>query len=153
MFAARLPAGKTLQVTLPVEPLEHALANIIGNAVDWSRGRPYARVSVRIELRHELGSMPLCIRVSDQGLGVGRDAERNLSSPRLTEKGCKGQGMGLHISRTLLRSIGGDLVFDRQNSFRFFGATFEIRLPLCFGERMSRQDVDRSSNSGSPHVR
>ncbi|MBL8396525.1 MAG: hypothetical protein JNL84_00040 [Candidatus Accumulibacter sp.] len=142
---------KRLQVTIPVEPLEHALGNIIGNAVDWSRGRPYARVSVSVELRSELGDMPLCIRVSDQGLGVGRDAERNLLSPRLTEKGRKGQGMGLYISRTLLRGIGGDLVFDRKKNFRFFGATFEIRGRWWLGER--RQDAARPAGSGSQHVR
>ncbi len=144
---------KAMQVTIPLEPLEHALGNIIGNAVDWSQGRTYARVTVSVDMQPEESRMPLRIRVSDQGLGVGRDAQRNLFTPRLTEKGRKGHGMGLYISRTLLRGIGGDLLFDQRQNYRFFGATFEIRLPWCVGERAERQNADPHSPPGSRHAR
>jgi signal transduction histidine kinase len=105
------------------EELQQAITNLTQNAVDavgkgghvWVRTRPEAR-SVRIE-------------VADDGPGIPREALARIFTPFFTTKEVgKGMGLGLTITRQVIKQHGGTLEVD---STPGQGTTFTIRLPLA----------------------
>jgi signal transduction histidine kinase len=105
------------------EELQQAITNLTQNAVDavaknghvWVRTRPEAR-NVRIE-------------VADDGPGIPRDALARIFTPFFTTKEVgKGMGLGLTITRQVIKQHGGTLEVD---STPGQGTTFTIRLPLA----------------------
>jgi len=105
------------------EELQQAITNLTQNAVDavgkgghvWVRTRPEAR-SVRIE-------------VVDDGPGIPREALARIFTPFFTTKEVgKGMGLGLTITRQVIKQHGGTLEVD---SAPGQGTTFTIRLPLA----------------------
>ena len=105
------------------EELQQAITNLTQNAVDavdkgghvWVRTRPEAR-SVRIE-------------VADDGPGIPRDALARIFTPFFTTKAVgKGMGLGLTITRQVIKQHGGTLEVD---STPGQGTTFTIRIPLA----------------------
>ena len=105
------------------EELQQAITNLTQNAVDavdkgghvWIRTRPEAR-SVRIE-------------VADDGPGIPRDALARIFTPFFTTKAVgKGMGLGLTITRQVIKQHGGTLEVD---STPGQGTTFTIRIPLA----------------------
>ncbi len=68
------------------------------------------------------------VMVSDQGTGIApQDRERVFEKfERLGRSGDGGSGLGLYISRTLARAMGGDLTIDNAASG---GAKFTLSLP------------------------
>ena len=65
------------------------------------------------------------IEVSDRGPGVPRQARSRIFEPGVRASAAPGTGLGLHISRTLLREQGGDLVLRETGA----GASFVARVP------------------------
>ena len=109
------------------EELQQAITNLTQNAVDavgkgghvWVRTRPESR-NVRIE-------------IEDDGPGIPREALARIFTPFFTTKEVgKGMGLGLTITRQVIKQHGGTLEVD---STLGQGTTFTIRLPLA-GERL-----------------
>lgn len=105
------------------EELQQAITNLTQNAVDavgknghvWVRTRPEAR-SVRIE-------------VTDDGPGIPPDVMSRIFTPFFTTKQVgKGMGLGLTITRQVIKQHGGTLEVDSSPGA---GTTFTIRLPLA----------------------
>ena len=65
------------------------------------------------------------IEVSDRGPGVPRQARSRIFEPGVRASAAPGTGLGLHISRTLLREQGGDLLLKETGT----GAAFVARVP------------------------
>jgi two-component system, OmpR family, sensor histidine kinase KdpD len=90
---------------------ERALANLLGNAIQWSpRGRPVSIGAAACGDRIEL-------RVVDHGPGIDRDARALVVQPfqRLGDGGPhKGLGLGLAIADRFTRAMGGEL--DRRET-------------------------------------
>ena len=82
------------------------LDNLINNALVYS-GKS-RRVVVRVE--HEDG---LQVAVEDSGSGISKARRARLFEPFVRDEGSPeiGSGLGLFISRTLARQMGGDLTF------------------------------------------
>jgi signal transduction histidine kinase len=113
------------------EELQQAITNLTQNAVDavgkgghvWVRTRAEAR-SVRIE-------------VVDDGPGIPREVLARIFTPFFTTKEVgKGMGLGLTITRQVIKQHGGTLNVD---STPGKGTTFTIRLPLA-SEVLDAQD-------------
>jgi C4-dicarboxylate-specific signal transduction histidine kinase len=68
----------------------------------------------------------LRVSVDDSGRGVLLDVRKQLFEPFITSK-VDGMGLGLAISRSLLRSQGGELRLDEVGTT---GARFLVELPL-----------------------
>ena len=76
---------------------------------------------------HEDGQRLVNINVEDDGPGIHfRLWEQVFELGYSTRK--EGSGLGLHISRSLAKSLGGDVYVAE--SFIGWGTTFTIKLPL-----------------------
>lgn len=105
--------------------LEIVLHNLIANALD-AVTHP-AAVSRQIELIASCSEGAVTLRVEDSGPGIASDLAKTLFEPFVTSK-ADGMGLGLAISRSLLRARGGDLGFASRGVLG--GASFAVRLPI-----------------------
>jgi PAS domain S-box-containing protein len=105
------------------------LTNLVDNAVKYSPDGGKVRVEVSIEGAH------LRYAVRDEGLGVPPAEHRRIFEkfyrldPDLT-RGVGGTGLGLYISRELLKRMGGRIWVEASGSG---GSTFVAELPIAAG--------------------
>jgi two-component system, OmpR family, heavy metal sensor histidine kinase CusS len=96
--------------------LEQALHNLLGNAVKYNR--PGGIIRVSLARRGELAEL----RVGNTGPGLGENDRQRLferfyrGDPARTRGRAGGTGLGLSLSREILRAHGGDLVLGRSES-------------------------------------
>jgi two-component system, LuxR family, sensor kinase FixL len=129
-YAARLGADITRDIQLTREVstdgihLQMVLHNLLANALDALADVAPGHRRVHIVVATE-GSR-LNVIVEDSGCGVSAEIRDQLFEPFVTHKR-DGMGLGLAISRSLLRSQGGELRLDATGAG---GARFLIELPL-----------------------
>lgn len=105
--------------------LQQVLVNLIGNAIDAMEDQPRREISFRAEMQAD---GRLALLVSDTGSGFSPTALAHLFEPFFTTKQPgEGLGLGLTISRDILRDFGGDLLAE---STPEGGAQFVVLLPL-----------------------
>jgi len=111
-------------VEADAEGIHRALLNLVGNALDAAVEADQPRVEV--ELGMEAGGLAV-IAVRDNGSGIPASEYESIFRPFFSTKGSRGTGLGLPVSRKILREHGGDLTVQsdpgRQTEFR-------IRLPI-----------------------
>jgi two-component system, LuxR family, sensor kinase FixL len=129
-YAARLGADITRDIRLTREvstdgiQLQMVLHNLLANALDaLSDVAPGHR---RVHIVAATEGTRLKLMVEDSGCGVSAEIRDQLFEPFVTHKR-DGMGLGLAISRSLLRSQGGELRLDATGAG---GARFLIDLPL-----------------------
>ena len=119
--------GVDLDVALPAGPLpvqgelvrvEQVLVNLLQNALDALEGRPDG--AIRIEVRTQGGETILA--VVDNGPGLPDAREADVFAPFVTTK-ASGLGLGLAISRDILREFGAGIVAGRADGG---GASFVV---------------------------
>lgn len=115
-------------VAVDVLQVETALLNVLNNAIDALSEMPAPRIVV---VSAGLSARGVAIVVTDNGPGVDPQIAARLFEPFNTSKGT-GMGMGLAISRSLLRASGGDLVLNESAGG---GTSFTIMLPLVRPQR------------------
>ena len=103
--------------------IEQVVANLVGNAIKYGRGKPIA-VAVRKD------AVKVRIEVRDQGIGVApehqqRIFERFTRAVSVREYG--GLGLGLYISRQIVVAHGGSI---NVRSAPGSGANFVVELPV-----------------------
>ncbi|HEX4685926.1 MAG TPA: HAMP domain-containing sensor histidine kinase [Nocardioides sp.] len=117
MAALELPATAYdgLGLAAPVSPLTAALRPLLENAERHGGGAP--RVEVTCDGR------TVVISVLDDGRGVAPDDVERVFAPGHTTSS-DGAGLGLSLSRRMVRAVGGDVV-ARPGP----GGRFEVRVP------------------------
>lgn len=144
------PRAKEMNVTLETslaeglplvqadpEGLHRALLNVAGNALDAVEERPDPKVTIGTRLGDE-GS--LRIIVLDNGPGIPPHQVAEIFKPFSSTKGSRGTGLGLPVSRKVLREHGGDIVVQSQVNV---GSKFTLRLPI-----KSPFTIDPNATSG-----
>jgi C4-dicarboxylate-specific signal transduction histidine kinase len=105
--------------------LEIVVHNLLSNSLDALDALPLPRVQRRrIEVSAVQAGPDVLIAVDDSGPGVAANVTARLFEPFVTSK-ASGMGLGLSLSRTLLRHQGGDLHCEPSH---LGGARFVIRL-------------------------
>ncbi|WP_348751988.1 ATP-binding protein [uncultured Aquincola sp.] len=108
--------------------LRQVLLNLLGNAVKFT---PAGQVVLRVTA--PMGAPGwVCFSVADTGVGMDLDATRDIFQPfaqadEATTRRFGGTGLGLTISRELVRAMGGDIAVDSQPGV---GSTFRFEVPL-----------------------
>jgi PAS domain S-box-containing protein len=124
--------------------LQQVIFNLMVNAAGAMRSTPRASRKILITVATDDGRTAR-ISVSDSGTGIDEHNVDRLFEPFYTTKP-EGMGMGLAISRTIIRAHGGELGAANNAGV---GATFSFTLPVC---RVGGPDVRgafRDSYAGS----
>ena len=104
--------------------LEQVVVNLLSNALDALRlVKPPRRLIVDSFLDDTGGRV--CVTVTDNGPGIAPEIAQRLFRPFATTKGAKGTGLGLYISRQIVREAEGELDVVRRES----GTQFLLWLP------------------------
>ena len=111
------------QVPADPEGIQRALLNVVGNAIDAVEGRPEPKVTVGTRCDEQWAR----IIVIDNGVGIPPAKVGDIFKPFVSSKGARGTGLGLPVSRKVLREHGGDLTVQSQIGV---GSKFTLRLPL-----------------------
>jgi signal transduction histidine kinase len=117
--------ARPLYVRADPDGVETMLSNLVSNGLKYSP----AGSDITVIVREEPGWV--AVDVIDQGIGISDDEKAKLFQPfgRLDSAlsaGIHGTGLGLHLSRNLARSLGGDIEVHSQPGK---GSTFTLRLP------------------------
>jgi CheY-like chemotaxis protein len=108
--------------------LEQVFVNLLSNAIDAMRGQTAPR---RLTVTSIVRGGKIGISVIDTGGGVPAELADQVFRPFVSTKGKSGTGLGLYISRQIVREMGGDLILSTQgpNEGARFVATFPVALP------------------------
>ena len=102
------------------QSLRQAILNLLNNAADAS--------PEQIEVEGRWDEQELCIRISDRGQGILPGAADKIGTGGFTTKPPgEGHGVGLMLSTTIIRRLGGSINLYNQPGG---GACTEVRLPL-----------------------
>lgn len=121
--------------------LELALVNLIRNAFEAVKTCEKPSVALAIEALGET----VRFTISDNGPSLSKEAFASLSSPVTSQKP-EGLGLGLAITRSIIESHGGTLVFERRDTA---GLEAIVTLPRCPDTpaepalKVSREKTDR----------
>lgn len=120
--------GESAVVTGDPEELQAAVANLIDNAVKYSREKP----DIDVYLRRQEGRVD--IRVRDHGVGIPANELKRIWNrfyrvPGAIAARVKGTGLGLFIVRGVAEKHGGKAFAESDGAGK--GSTFTIQLPLA----------------------
>jgi signal transduction histidine kinase len=151
---ARVKNGVTIEVStsgvetpIVADPrlIKHALDNLVGNGVKYSREGGRVRVSIGCDGRR------LAIGVEDQGIGIPlADQERLFDTfHRASNVGrVPGTGLGLAIVKRAVDLHGGTIHVESKEGV---GTRFDLEIPVeTAAERPSTERAERASEAGSP---
>jgi len=103
-----------------------AVMNLLLNAAD-----AMADEGGRVNIDVSSGNGEILIAVEDEGTGVREEISEQIFEPFFsTKRSDAGTGLGLAVSRNLIRRCGGEL-FLAENETQMSGAKFVIRLIEC----------------------
>jgi signal transduction histidine kinase/ActR/RegA family two-component response regulator len=109
--------------------LEQVIVNLLSNALDALRAvKPPRRLTVDSFTADGSGGARVCVTVSDNGPGMAPEIAQRLFRPFASTKGRRGTGLGLYISRQLVREAEGELDVVKHPGP---GARFLVWLPCA----------------------
>lgn len=119
---------KSSAISVDLKRLKQVLVNIIGNSVKYT-----TKGEVKVRLYVEGGSQ--IIRVSDTGIGMDADAQKNLFQKfyriKTTEtEGIQGTGLGLWITKQIVEKMNGVITVE---SIKGVGTHFILKFPVRKG--------------------
>ncbi|MBI5607484.1 MAG: FHA domain-containing protein [Deltaproteobacteria bacterium] len=126
-------------LTEPIVPMDagrirQVLINLIRNAAEASEAN-CAPIVVTVEGEDEVA----VVSVQDSGTGIPAEVQERIFEPFFTTKGDRGLGLGLDLSRQIVRAHGGSLTFTTQAGE---GTTFAMALPLAPQMHAGHGDFD-----------
>jgi len=111
------------------EAMSRAILNVVTNALDAVEQREAAAVVIGVECDQTAALVR--ITISDNGAGMEPETLADIFNLFVSTKGERGTGLGLTVSRKILREHGGDI---RVTSRPDEGSTFVLEFPCRLGE-------------------
>jgi PAS domain S-box-containing protein len=131
---------KALKIERRIEPglmlstlrgeLKQILSNLIANAIDASKEDGKILIRAKTSRHFPSGRLGVRITVADNGAGISDQDKEKLFAPFFTTKASVGTGLGLWITKDLLKKKGGHIQFCSNSSDRS-GTVMRIFLPLA----------------------
>lgn len=115
-------------VLVDSEGLHRALLNVVANALDAMTDTEEPKLLVQTLLEND--GQWVQIAVTDNGAGIPPEKRELIFRPFVSTKGSKGTGLGLTVSRKILREHGGDILVQSQPKQ---GSRFTLRVPIAAG--------------------
>lgn len=111
-----------------IAKLKQALINLMGNAAKFTH---QGRITLSVQRTSDLGVEWVLFRVSDTGIGISDEQQKILfkaftQADESTTREYGGTGLGLTISRSVCRLMGGEISIDSQVGE---GSEFTIKIP------------------------
>ena len=107
--------------------LQQVFLNIISNAIDAIGKDGY------IEVKSRRDTSWIDVDITDTGPGIPAERRKRVFDPFYTTKDPgKGTGLGLWISYTIMKKMGGDISFETEAGK---GTTFTIKIPAVAPEK------------------
>jgi PAS domain S-box-containing protein len=146
-----VPDGITVSLTAPARlprvaadpgQLRQVLANLVDNAIKYSPG------GGPVELRLARSDAFMRFEVEDRGLGIPPNEHRRVFEkfyrldPNMTY-GVGGTGLGLYISRELVRTMDGRISVESKLGE---GSTFLVEIPLARKPRGTRRPREKATS-------
>ncbi|CAN5254644.1 hypothetical protein BH10PLA2_BH10PLA2_10970 [soil metagenome] len=126
-------------ILIDPEGIHRALLNVVGNALDAVDGANSPRVIVTTSLN---GTEWLECAVTDNGAGIPPEKLNDIFKPFVSSKGSRGTGLGLAVSRKILREHGGDvLVTSKPGKGSKFVLQTPLKSPLAADFSSTRTDL------------
>jgi PAS domain S-box-containing protein len=124
--------------------LRQVFANLISNAMDAVGEKGRIRVRVRPG-KDGIAS----IHIVDNGRGIPSHVLARLFQPFVTSKGSSGNGLGLWVSRGIVRKHGGEIRVRTSTAEGRSGTVFSVRLPETEGVGIARPSLSLSAATGT----
>ncbi len=109
--------------------LRQVFANLIGNSFDALRPGGKLVLRTRDQLHPRTGERVVRVTIADSGMGMDRTIQSRLFEPFFTTKGDKGTGLGLWVSREILRKLRASIRIRSRRAPGQSGTTFSIWIP------------------------
>lgn len=119
------PGSNLPEVLIDPEGIHRAVLNIVTNAIDASEEAQGARVTVSTVWDDATSTAK--VNVSDNGVGIPDDELESIFQIFASTKGTRGTGLGLPVSRKIVREHGGDIVVTSEIGR---GSQFVVELPM-----------------------
>jgi signal transduction histidine kinase len=120
--------------TFDVEGIHRAVLNVVTNAIDAVEGTETGQVIV--ETGHEVNADIVYVSVTDNGPGIPQDQLAKIFNVFESTKGARGTGLGLAVSKKILREHGGDITVETKPGF---GCRFLLNWPRIDDEHRSSE--------------
>ncbi|MFC1650411.1 ATP-binding protein, partial [Candidatus Latescibacterota bacterium] len=101
--------------------IREILNNIIINSIEAMPSG--GNISIITNVENET----IIIQISDTGIGMSNETKSNIFNPFYTTKEKYGTGLGMYVSKEMIKKLGGDIVVESKKSE---GASFKIFLPV-----------------------
>ena len=114
---------------VPCDPdgIHRALLNIVSNALDAVDAAESNVKRIQVQSRLSDDAVFAELIVTDTGGGIPLERLDDIFKPFVSTKGARGTGLGLPVSRKILREHGGDVLLT---SIPGEGSQFTLRIPL-----------------------
>lgn len=110
--------------------LRQVFANLIGNSFDACKSGGKLLLRTRDQKHPKTGELGVRVTIADNGMGMDKATLDRLFEPFFTTKGDKGTGLGLWVSREILRKHHALLSVRSRRTAQQSGTTFSMWLPL-----------------------
>ncbi len=127
----KLKFAKSVEKGLPKvfadkNAIHQALANLVANAIN------YTPEGGKITVKAHIVGKDVTVEISDTGIGIPKTQqhrifERFFRGANAISRETVGSGLGLHITKTMIESAGGNIRFE---SVEGKGTTFFVTLPV-----------------------
>jgi PAS domain S-box-containing protein len=114
-------------VAMDKTAMHNCLLNLIGNAIDACTlgGIVDGRGIVTVKTDKPPG-WGVRFRITDNGIGMDKEAQHKLFTDFFTTKGYKGSGLGLPVTQKIVKEHDGELIFKSEVGQ---GSSFSLMLP------------------------
>ncbi len=123
------PASDLPELLFDAEMMHRAILNVVTNAIDACEKAESGRVLVLTEYSLEHATAKVC--VADNGEGISDKDINKIFSVFESRKGNRGTGLGLPVSKKILREHGGDILVTSQLGV---GSCFSLEMPAIVPE-------------------